>query len=146
MTYTLPEGFVPINDRQALNFLQEVVSGREGYTYESDRTAPEDEEKCFYANRDGSPSCIVGHVLHRAAPDFFAEVFHRENLGETGLSVFGLEGYLEGDSDKLLTEDAVTVLRAAQIVQDTGGTWGDAFEAAERYFAGIDLAPSHDNW
>ena len=72
------------------------------------------------------PSCIVGHVLHRAGVPM--DVL--ENLDMSGSPAGSIYGTVKDP-------DARTVLDAAQIKQDAGETWGDALRAAKEQYERI---------
>lgn len=108
----------PLDAVTALRLLREVVAERPDHVYQN----PEGEGAgCVYTHQ-GKPDCLVGHVLARAGFDI--ELIARldghglidDAVAETGLPVSG---------------DAVTILDAAQDVQDTRRPWRDALAAAE---------------
>lgn len=77
-------------------------------------------DECLYVlSRDSDepiPGCIIGTAIFEATGDLVAEEFERRNADS-------LTPYL--------TEQAREVAYEAQRVQDKGGTWGEALEAAE---------------
>jgi hypothetical protein len=102
---------IELND--ALNALRKVVAERgEDFVYEG---------SCVY-QFEGQPACIVGHVLAHLLPEWWRSTeIVKQNLSAFQLSQCGLA-----------TADAADALEAAQVAQDTGLTWGEALEAAER--------------
>lgn len=74
----------------------------------------------------GQPACLVGAVLaelnllDRLVPEAMREECEDVEYYENN------SGVQELDADDLLTPRAVTVLEAAQTIQDTGQTWGTA--------------------
>lgn len=115
---------------QALEALRKAVKLKgEDYVY------PEEEKfmgSCRYANDEGSPSCIVGHVVYILDPEAFKHLAAVEAEQET-TAVEDLTIAYEGS---YLPEDfwdraTARVLQEAQSKQDTGSKWGDALGAAE---------------
>lgn len=109
---------------EALAALEAVVAeGGEDYVYP-------DEEKdhdgmCRYVRKDGTPSCIVGHVVTLLDPELLPLLATKE--GAAALSL--------GFPDKLhFTNQAAQVLDAAQQEQDNGKTWGEALAYARIVF------------
>lgn len=76
---------------------------------------PEDEDCCYIDPSDGSPSCIVGHVL--VAAGVTAEIPE----GHSASSVIPRLMNEWADDRRLLT-----ALDHAQSRQDSGTPWGDA--------------------
>lgn len=107
----------------ALRLLREVVAERPDYIYAHPSRA------CVHVYK-GQPSCIAGHVLVRAGFDP-ATIEAKVDQYGNGAQVFA--DVFKGQ----VTENAVRILRAAQIVQDGGQTWGDALEAAESTAAAL---------
>lgn len=79
--------------------------------------------ECLYGNSDGSPACIVGHVLHAWGMnlDDLAGDVHDLTTGGTYPEV----------AAALREGPVVDILLEAQMIQDAGRTWGSALEAAE---------------
>jgi hypothetical protein len=75
---------------------------------------------------DLCPSCIVGHALSIAGVPL--EFLHRNNGSAS--SVVHRWRDNEEAKDIEITKGAVIVFRAAQHIQDSGGTWGDAVRNA----------------
>ena len=94
--------------------------------------------ECFYSNRkvNPEPMCIVGYVLADEEPELFSEVAERESRESLSCGIMDFE-----DWDIALPIDFKTtnVLYAAQRVQDNGGTWGTALEAAKARLAEINV-------
>lgn len=85
---------------------------------------PENEDEvimgCLYA-LDGAPSCLVGHVLHRAGATLNElRSLDREGVGASALA----------DAIGSVEPDAAEVLDVAQRHQDNGATWGKALDMA----------------
>lgn len=112
--------------------------------YGEDYVYPAAGATCTYSQpEDGKlvPSCIVGHVIYRLAPEAFAVIADLEaitNFGDSSPAQEVLRGALgdfgvQDNSAHLdpLTEDRdlVYALTEAQGAQDTGHTWGQALEA-----------------
>ena len=109
--------------------LKEIVE-----EYGQDHVYEEYNGNCMYAEEDGSPSCIVGHVMHRMTPDYYNEVVEAERIygaaGVTEIGHAGMCGYAEDDeaiprtADMVFSPEALVLLARAQIMQDTGNPWG----------------------
>lgn len=91
---------------------------------------------CWYANPNGTPSCIVGHVFADIDPEFYARLRKMEQ--DTGLSAT-VETIFAGDDPEKwglhpprIGADVTEALSRAQAIQDTGRTWGDALEGYDR--------------
>jgi hypothetical protein len=106
---------------------------------------------CVYAEADGSPSCIVGHVVAALEPELFRQM-HEAEEGE-GFPVTELETGLAvtryDEDDRPLQETVIErvkadnealyeALRVAQSLQDQGYSWGEAGEAYHRTISGED--------
>lgn len=95
---------------------------------------------CEYADLEGNPLCIVGHVLGYLGEPFKPTV-HEEYDGSTWTSPWGTEtdareAILISDAIEFEDYDVVaSVLFAAQKEQDNRGTWGEALEAAKKDLA-----------
>lgn len=76
---------------------------------------------CRYFNDDGTPSCLVGHVL--AYKGVAAVTFADRIDNET--TVDGLRSWMLTADDR-----TARALRAAQAKQDSGEDWGTALAAA----------------
>lgn len=112
---------------QVTETIREIVKGNEDYVYED----AEGGEYCTYSTPDGAPSCIVGHVINRLAPEKF-ESIHLSEWSEEG--VFGVNfgaSIYDYSADEAANEVLQYALRRAQMVQDSGGTWGQALEEYE---------------
>ena len=70
---------------------------------------------CFYAHADGSPGCIVGHVIHKLKPEFdlmsIETAFVAHALDRAGIEWDG---------------PVITYLAEIQQRQDSGITWRNA--------------------
>ena len=115
--------------------MQEVVDEQgEDYEYESIGGA------CYYGDRDGNPSCIVGHVIHKLDPEAFDHVVKIEREWDS-CAAKGLTRVADGaglsESNRYLPEDfwdanTAFVLQAAQGAQDLGSPWGSVLVQAEQ--------------
>lgn len=76
---------------------------------------------CQYINKDGSPSCLVGHYLI----DLEVPVSVLEENNYLEFETLVERGIL--DLWVTFTESAVSALNNAQYNQDFGLTWGTAF-------------------
>lgn len=93
---------------------------------------------CTYADDQGQPRCIVGHVLSYLSVDLRpVEVegaySHYTNLWGEDFSAGELHLGDEGKAplgDVVFTIKAARVLEAAQARQDHGHTWSDALKTA----------------
>lgn len=104
---------------EAVADLMAVVEGREGYVYEPDPF-------CMYFNPDGSPSCIVGHVLVRHG----ITALQVGTLNYSRAKRLSAEGVLDVD------DRAENLLESVQGMQDKGIPWGEALTAALRTHPG----------
>jgi len=108
----------PFDVPEVLAALREVVADK-GADYVYPEEWENQDSGCVYV-RDGQPACIVGHVLARLDSALLDSEVVRSNRSANVLPEVGFEHH------------AAWLLRAAQRVQDVGGTWGSAFAAAER--------------
>lgn len=116
-----------VNARRALELLIDVVEQYgEGTVYEKfvKDSLPMNGSACYY-ERDGAPSCLVGHVLHRAG----VSVEMLANIDIYGTPAGRLATVVPG-----LNWEAAGVLGRAQRAQDQGQPWGVALEAARAYY------------
>lgn len=102
-----------INAKRASMLLGMVIGGKENYNYRLN------DGKCAYFNGDGSPSCVVGHVLAKVGLSI-----NPMNSGNTA------RFHLLNLAKENFTPKAIRLLRIAQKNQDTGSTWGQAAELA----------------
>lgn len=91
---------------------------------------------CRYYNVDdagepdfGSPSCIVGHVLYFEGIGVHASVNESTGFAD-----------LVHELPIRFSDEGHTALMRAQMVQDAGGTWGDALLAAKDFDLQIDTS------
>lgn len=92
--------------------------------------------QCVYADDEGQPSCLVGHVIHRLDPEAFETLARRERSeGGDIADSLRLRGHLPQD---FWTDDAEAAMVYAQDVQDSGDTWSEALHAAENLAADAD--------
>lgn len=102
-------------------------------------------DACKYEDEFGG--CIVGNVVKRIVPEFDFELFEELDArsvlqGKTRQDT-GMSGSYEAeDNDPPVrvrtTRQVGEALRAAQTIQDEGGTWGDALEEFDRFLT-VDL-------
>lgn len=116
---------------QVTETIREIVKGNEGYVYETQGDSA-GTSYCTYSTPRGAPSCIVGHVISRLASEDF-EAIHKTEWYDDGTFAINLSasGY-NYSSDGAINYPLQYALRQAQMVQDSGGTWGQALEAYER--------------
>lgn len=106
---------------------------------------------CSYANEDGSPSCIVGHVVAALDPRLFAEMVEAEKVEgfpvtelKSGVDIVQYDEYDEVERQVFIEPvksdgpELFEALRVAQVLQDNGHSWGEALEAYRRTLAGED--------
>lgn len=103
-----------------LKAARKIVSGKENFVYEG---------SCVYA-KDGTPACLVGHVVHLLDPDAFQELAEQEIVsgGQFADQLTLCGRYLPQD---FWTPEAGEVMRRAQVFQDTNNPWGRALDEAE---------------
>lgn len=89
------------------------------YIYKEDQLGTI-ERQCSY-QENGSPSCIVGHVLHRAGV-----AYNPRWENNAARAVLGNDG---------ASWEVGRSLQVAQAHQDTGHTWGEALRAYEEELA-----------
>lgn len=81
-------------------------------------------QQCFYAEPDGTPSCIVGRIIDKLNHSAFEEL----KLLEGGMwSPPALEALFELNTE--FTTEQMYALSAAQRVQDWGEPYGRALDA-----------------
>lgn len=130
---------ITINAENALTLLAAVVAEKgEEYRYPG-----ADDGNCSYTNADGTPSCIVGHVLKKLhVPLDKVRAFEWDEDGSIreSTAVSGILGewgpYADSVSAKA-DHNAVIILQAAQSKQDDGSTWGEALAYAQDYAKGL---------
>lgn len=140
MDHDTPLSVIGIDAARAYELLQAVVrNAGENYTdpsYAARRT-------CVY-QRDGKPSCIVGHALVLADVSLsglqYMDAQRNEGsmcekkCGSCDFCVSGSSAIRDVVLPKGLqiTSDARAVLGSAQSLQDAGRTWGEALQAAQK--------------
>ena len=111
-----------------------VETKGEDYVYPKRENA---KDNCYYSNEDGTPSCIVGHVLAETTPEAYAQVARTEGRLKRStpadrLFLGAAPGFLNypimSDSDRE-TELLRAALEEAQGLQDCGHPWGQAYDA-----------------
>lgn len=104
---------------------------------------------CRYSEPDGSPSCIVGHVVAALEPEAFAKTVELEaETGDTTDARNYLAGwqtaydwdrnYYQYETPRLVDYESTLAeaLELAQRAQDGGLTWGQAVEYFDRHIVG----------
>jgi len=115
---------IELTPERALELMREVVA-EYGEDHEYDPLQlPNGATACVYVH-EGAPSCLVGHVLHRAGIPLDVMGAH-ENMGPAHPNFLRATG---------ITEQVALPLAAAQDVEDEGMTWGQALAAAEARYA-----------
>lgn len=107
---------------QVLDTLAKVVAGKEDFVYRLDQRNEYGNVQCNYAEDDGSPSCIVGHVAATLDPDLFRDLVEEERDGGS-FGVMNASHYFRSHFERR----ALAALRAAQNAQDDGLSWGTAY-------------------
>jgi hypothetical protein len=131
-----------LNMAEVVQVLKELAAERPDYTY----VAPEEADgACMYSCSDGTPSCIVGYVLFKLTPEFFAEVASREYQVIDGISFTNEESVgcllenrvrtLRNPYENLVRPEiensyVIDLLRSVQRKQDEEQTWGNAVARA----------------
>lgn len=106
-----------------LNAARMVVAEKgENYIYER--------QLCRYADKNGKPSCFVGHVVYILDPEAFAQLAkHEDEYGTESVK------FLMGDDDYLpvrfWSHQAAEFLSVVQDRQDGRATYGEALAYAE---------------
>lgn len=120
-----PTYALPLTREAALELLDAAVADRGAdYVYinpygESPSRGGENNVDCYNYDPDTlAPSCIVGHAFHAVLGEEIRRLRAQSSAGQ-------LDSYFA-------TEEARAVLTRAQVVQDHGGTWGEAVVAARR--------------
>lgn len=118
-----------ITREAAIEAMREVVEAKG-----ADYVYPRVNGRCFYSDH-GEASCIVGAVIKKLDPEAFDRIAKFE-VGERGFrNAFGFEDVSrtpEGYFPHVDVDDeALNALIQAQVYQDRGQTWGEAFEAAQ---------------
>lgn len=118
MTYT---------NEQVLTVARDIVAEfGEDYVY------PNLADGCSYTNEEGSPSCIVGHIVSRLDPGAFSRIIELETPSDeyTVRAYFSWSALHMNDTVGTdFTESQQIALSGAQKEQDTGNTWGEALSA-----------------
>ncbi len=105
--------------------LQEIVKGREGYVYET----PDYSGSCVNFDREGNPSCLVGHWL---AMHGITGAFFRDTEIPASASVSDLFCGNAHVMPMAVDERARELLVLAQQRQDSMQSWGNAVEFSRR--------------
>lgn len=139
----MAEAVIELNGPAALALIKLAVTEKgEDYTYDSSGG-------CDY-QRDGAPSCIVGHALSylgvpgEALSRLDAANYEYEDedgylhatVGSTDIDTLTDVGALEELAGVRIDSDAQRVFSVAQLNQDKGLVWGGAYLAAEETLLG----------
>lgn len=100
---------------------------------------------CYYSDRDGKPSCIVGVLLHDVAPDTYRRLhqFEWDDTAYYPCCASVEELYAEGKSlrkvpgvelSDIFEPEAIKALALAQRRQDVGDSWGEAVDAVGKRY------------
>jgi len=132
-------------DAKATSELLNRAVAEKGFEYRDPNSPTAGGTGCKYADNEGNPLCIVGHVLHYVGVDLLkadltgsVEVIidlpmvpdHEQgDMTPTGANGVLWQG---GDKDIEFTVDAFRLLEIAQTEQDGGTFWGPAVEVAEK--------------
>lgn len=123
-----------LDTEQVVDLLREVVAEKgEGYIYPHVPN-PTGVVGCRY-EYEGAPSCLVGHVLHRAGWSVEA----LKSLDESGSSAQDLWYLNLPEGVGVVTKAAAEVLEKAQVYQDDGACWGFAVREAIKVANGEDV-------
>ena len=118
-----------ITDEQVLDALIDSLRERgPDFKYEKE----EGLSNCTYSTADEEPSCLVGMVMHKIAPEYFAKIAATERIeietrrepDSPDPEVYGRGAGLVTESLELSNESTV-LLTNAQFYQDTGYTYRD---------------------
>lgn len=98
----------------------------EDYIYKNPEASKATGPVCVYSLKDGTASCIVGHVLKELDPEVFEEIaaWERENEDTPIVS------FLEDMRTDLFTYEQGIALQRAQGLQDNRVPWGRARDSA----------------
>lgn len=110
---------------KAVELLEEIVAEKGDYCYTEDpktdeRRKAQNSNMCFYANEDGTPGCIIGHLVHKLNPEFDLNLIERKGAARA-LQAAGFD----------VRADAATLVRKTQMSQDLGYTWRQAVDAGK---------------
>jgi hypothetical protein len=112
--------------------LLDLAAERPGYVYQT----PQDVYACVYTSPDGKPSCIVGHVLDRLAPDVLPAITDATYYYESGAERATANVFDAAEAmcyvDERPDTDAKYLLVEVQRLQDLRHPWGEAVERAIR--------------
>jgi len=109
-----------INKDRALELLQWVIKGKEGFVY---RASEDSTVSCVYI-KDGKPSCLIAQALH-AAGATIGQLFEMD-LAESDSGI----GRVDMPSGLRVTQGAREVFGVAQWSQDFGKPWGVCLDEA----------------
>lgn len=109
------EKFDSLVEKYGEDFIYEVPK------YENDFGELVETNNCMYSNEDGTPSCIVGHVLSDVAPELYADTHKRSWKILESREVDAIPELKE-----IFEEDAISVMSVVQDQQDSKNPWGFA--------------------
>jgi hypothetical protein len=121
---------------KAIEILDELVEEKgENYVYRDDPKTvttrksripavfnQDSSNNCYYSHYDGTPGCIIGHLIHKLNPEFDLKSADPLLLGDA-LRKAGVE----------IADDGTFVLLArTQYAQDVAWPWGEAVARGKR--------------
>lgn len=138
--HTLPE---------VMQAIREVVAERgENYVYQPPETRNGDQPNCYYADPiTGAASCIVGRVIAKLEPELFEAVKVAEKVAGQSWSAydFGTDVFSDKIEDYVaipelpVSYQSLSLLAAAQTVQDNFQEYSSVLATAEEKYARFDL-------
>ncbi len=125
---------IPVLTRdQVLSTLRDIIKAKgPDYTYNEDRPKG---HQCVYKWHK-APSCVVGHLVARVAPDVFKSIGRPNdpNVPSNSSASWSLiaseDSPFDGTPLWAETFELAQEIRALQSYQDSGYTWYKAFEMA----------------
>lgn len=140
-----------ITDDNVLELLEDAVNS-EGRDFKYN---PEGYGGCFYTPRPNAQygaddprtthGCLIGTMMVRngMGPEADPEVY--EFMSRAQMDANDLLQYLHNEGRVNYTYNASLVLRAAQIEQDNGSSWGEAYDKAKDYLERLAIPNNTDN-
>lgn len=117
----LEKGTRMVGFDETVGLLREIIRGNEEFVYRD--TSKGDWSQCVY-QKDGEPSCLVGHLLHRlgVTVEMLSDFDGWGYCAVTAILDLRAQGLMEFDQRSEL------LLSLVQRKQDNGITWGAALE------------------
>lgn len=128
-----------ITDEQFMEALRAVASENPDFSYPEEQWQEEGEyglnsvdddwhysAECVYTHPDGTPACIIGHVVNKLDPELLQDIAYPYLANARSV----LPDLFPG-----LSTTAVAAGAAAQGAQDGGHKWSYALEQAEERYA-----------